>query len=796
MRDLLAAALSDRYAIERELGRGGMASVWLARDLRLDRPVAIKVLHPELAGAIGVDRFVREVRLAARLQHPGIVPVLDSGTLQGPGGADLPWYAMAYVPGESLRARLDRERQLPVEDALAITGQVADALVAAHHDGIIHRDIKPENILLSGGRAQVADFGIARALMETGGDRLTSTGMAVGTPAYMSPEQASADVVDARTDQYSLATVLYEMLAGETPFAGPTAQAIMARRAAGPPRPIHPVRPSVPADVEAALQRALAPVPADRFAGVMELVRAMSGTSGRSGTSGTSGTGGGGASRRRRPALLVGAVLLVAIALAAALRLGTSAEPTVPERSIAILPFANSSGNAADEPLFDGITDELIGALGAVRDLRVVGRTSVFALKGRALDARAIGDTLGVATVLEGSGRREGNRLKVRVQLLDARDGRVIWADAYDREVRAALAVQEEIARAIVTALRVQLGSAAAPLVRTATDDSAAYDLYLRGRYVLHTNLGPDGVRSAVGLFEDAIRRDSALAPAWSGLSDARARLAIFGFGEPLVEGPLARAAALRALALDSTLAAAYASLAHVQCIHELDWAGGERSFRRAMALDPGTTFGRLAFAICLSSQWKFAEAIAQVDSARASDPLAPAIPNVLGRVYVGAGQPDSAIRALREALSLDPNLDLAYQQLGHAYVQKGMYPEAIAALERAAALSGPRDSAHLAWAHAAAGHRDVAERILAQVLSRPERRGRLAVHLAQAYAALGDRDAAFALLEQSFRERSSFLNGIAVTPAFAPLHGDPRWEALLRRMGLRAGAPGHGGLP
>ncbi len=568
MRDLLAAALSDRYAVERELGRGGMASVWLARDVRLDRPVAIKVLHPELAGAIGVDRFVREIRLTARLQHPGVVPVLDSGTLIGPGGVELPWYAMAYVPGESLRARLDRERQLPVEDALRITSEVAGALAAAHRDGIIHRDIKPDNILLSDGHALVADFGIARALAETGGERLTSTGMAIGTAAYMSPEQATADVVDARTDQYSLATVLYEMLAGETPFSGPTAHAITARRMSGPPRPIRPVRPTVPAEVESALQRALALVPADRFPGMSEFARALG--------------EGSAPPRRPRPALLLGGALLVALAIvAAALRFGRSADapasadsPAV-ERSIAILPFANSSGNAADEPLFDGITDELIGALGAVRDLRVVGRTSVFALKGRALDARAIGDTLGVATVLEGSGRREGNRLKVRVQLVDARDGRVIWADAYDREGGAALAMQEEIARAIVAALRIRLGAAAGTsLVRTATDDSAAYDLYLRGRYVLHTSMGPDGVPSAVRHFEEAIRRDSALAPAWAGLSDARARLAIFGYGAPLVEMPLARAAALRALALDSTLAAAHASLAHVQCIHELDGPG------------------------------------------------------------------------------------------------------------------------------------------------------------------------------------------------------------------------------
>ncbi|HRZ08958.1 MAG TPA: serine/threonine-protein kinase, partial [Gemmatimonadales bacterium] len=216
------ATISGRYTLERELGRGGMAVVWLARDLRHGRPVAIKILHPELAGAIGVDRFIREVRLAAGLQHPNIVPILDSGVLELEGGTPLPWYAMAYLEGESLRTRLSRERQLPVDEAVHITLAVADALEAAHRQGIVHRDIKPDNIFLSDGQVYVIDFGIAKALVETGGERLTSTGLAIGTPAYMSPEQASAGRVDARSDQYSLATVLYEMLTGEPPFSGST----------------------------------------------------------------------------------------------------------------------------------------------------------------------------------------------------------------------------------------------------------------------------------------------------------------------------------------------------------------------------------------------------------------------------------------------------------------------------------------------------------------------------------------------------------------------------------------------
>ena len=270
--------LAGQYAIERELGRGGMASVWLARDLRLDRPVALKILHPELASAIGVDRFAREVRTTAKLTHPNIVPVIASGVLTATDGSRLPWFAMPYIAGESLRARLERESQLPIELALHITEQLASALAVAHGLGIAHRDIKPENILLAGDAAYIADFGIAKALIETGEERLTSTGLAIGTPAYMSPEQASAGVIDARTDQYSLACVLYEMLCGEPPFTGPTAAAIMARRFAETPRPVRTVRSTTPPAVERAMLRALERVPADRFATVSDFAAALRST--------------------------------------------------------------------------------------------------------------------------------------------------------------------------------------------------------------------------------------------------------------------------------------------------------------------------------------------------------------------------------------------------------------------------------------------------------------------------------------------------------------------------------------
>jgi tetratricopeptide (TPR) repeat protein len=366
MREHLNAVLGGRYTVERELGRGGMASVWLAMDVRHERAVAIKVLHPELAGAIGADRFVREVRLTARLQHPNILAVLDSGVFRGPDGTTLPWYAMPYIAGESLRARLDRERQLPIEEALRITAAVGAALQAAHRQGIVHRDIKPENLLLAGEDVYVADFGIAKALIDTGSERLTSTGMSLGTPAYMSPEQATGDVVDARSDQYSLASVLYEVLAGEPPFTGPTAQAIVGRRLAEPARAIRPVRSAVSVGVEAAVLKALERVPADRFADVGAFVSAL-----RSGQASSPSSEPRARRRRRLAAALAIVVILAGIAAGGSVMLRRSGGSRVVRDSVAAALYERGMRS------YDERTPE--GAIDAIRSLRAaVERDSMY----------------------------------------------------------------------------------------------------------------------------------------------------------------------------------------------------------------------------------------------------------------------------------------------------------------------------------------------------------------------------------------------------------------------------------
>ena len=499
-----------------------------------------------------------------------------------------------------------------------------------------------------------------------------------------------------------------------------------------------------------------------------------------------------GGRRAVRSALVIGALVMLGLAVAVGgLRWGGERAPSViPSRSLVVLPFVNTGGGAANEHFSSGLTDELIGALGRIRELRVVGRTSAYAAQRRGLDAPGLARALDVGSVLEGSVRRDGERLKVSAQLVDATSDRVLWAESYDRELRDVFAVQEDIARAIVTALRVELvGPSRAVFAARAPADPLASELYLRGKYVFATHLGRDGMMQAASYFEQAIARDSTYASAWAGLSDARARLAIFGYGRSHEEFALAKAAARRALALDSTLAAAHAALAHVLFVYDFEWDAAEHAFRRALELDPGYTFARLPFAICLASRERFGEALAQLDTARAADPLAPVIPNVRGRVLLSAGQPDSAIRSLREALSLNPQLDLAWQQLGHAYLQKGMHDEAISALRRAATLSGARDSAHLAYAYAVVGRPDEARRVLGTLVGSPERATVLSAHLAMAYAALGEIDEAFRWLDRGYQERGSFMAGVNVTSAYTPLHGDPRWRALLVRMGLQGGA-------
>ena len=570
LREQLERGLTDHYRIERELGRGGMAVVYLAQDLRHDRPVALKVLLPELAATLGPERFQREIRLAARLQHPHILTVHDSGE----AGGRL-WFTMPFVEGESLRDRLGRERQLPVEDALRIAREAAAALDYAHRHGVVHRDIKPENILLTAdGDTLVADFGIARAL--GGEDGLTQTGLAIGTPAYMSPEQASGDkAIDARTDIYSLGAVLYEMLAGEAPYTGPTPQAIIMKRLAEPVPSARKLRPNVPDGVDQAIRRALAPIAADRFASAGELGRALHAPGMTSAATPSAITPGppsappgttvrfpiDGGGRRRMP------VLGITLALGFLLGLGVlfawrHSHPTesgsAGTRVLAVLPFENV-GDSANAYLADGISNELRGKLSQLASVQVIasGSSNQYRRTSKAPQeiARELGaDYLLTATVQWERLPNGGSRVRVSPELVDVTAGhapRTKWQQPFDASITDVFQVQADIAGQVASALDVELGARQKEtLIERPTQNLAAYDAFLKGEATQGLILrDPPTLRRAITYYEQAVALDSTFAQAWAHLARAHATYYFTGTPNP-TDAEAARRAADRAVAL------------------------------------------------------------------------------------------------------------------------------------------------------------------------------------------------------------------------------------------------------
>ena len=645
----LIAALAARYSLERELGAGGMATVYLARDLKHDREVALKVLRPELAAALGTERFLQEIRISARLDHPNILTLIDSGESNG-----FVWYALPFVRGESLRARLDREKQLSIEDALRIATQVAGALDFAHRQGVVHRDIKPENILLHEGVAVVADFGIALAASEAGGDRLTLSGLSLGTPQYMSPEQATGSKdIDARSDVYSLGAMVYESLTGEPPHTGPTVQAVIAKLLTERPTRIRVVRDTVPREIDDAVAKALAKAPSDRFARAGDFAAALAVQPVPPKTHSL-----------RFP--LIAAVLGIAL-IAVIGTLWKSSGPTVAPPaavetpSVAVLPFGNMTGNPADQYLSDGMTEEIIGQLARVGGLKVISRTSTEALKGVRLTMRQISDTLGVRHILEGSIRHEGNRIRVSVDLIDASTDAHVWTSRYDRDLTDVFAVQEEIARQVADSLVKTVGvhPAVGRVTRSASPE--AYAATLVGKSMLYRRTR-EGFRAAVTQFERAIEEDSSYAPAYAGLATVYTLWAYYAY--PGLDFYEASSKALRlldrAVTLDSLSGEAHAARGRVLT---RAWAPAdmvEADFTRALALQPNSPDVHQWHALFLVREGRAAESIPESERALSLDPLAPGARIASANMTMATGRYAASRQEADRALALEPGLVLA----------------------------------------------------------------------------------------------------------------------------------------
>jgi serine/threonine-protein kinase len=768
-----------------------MATVYLADDLRHERRVAVKVLRPELTNALGPERFLQEIQFTARLAHPHILPLYDSGEADG-----FLFYVMPYVEGETLRDRLVRERQLPVGDALRIVQEVADGLGYAHSLGVVHRDIKPENILFMGGHAVVADFGVATAVGVAGGSRLTESGFSVGTPTYMSPEQAVGDrQIDGRSDTYALGCVLYEMLVGEPPFAAPSPQAVVARKLTEPLPQASQLRESVSPALEAALHRALARTPADRFGSPVEFAEAA--------LSGQPATRVPGVARGRRvtPArvLAAGTVTLVlagAVWLMREIGGGTRGSPPedgVPRpTSIVVLPFENL-GPADQDYFAAGMTDEITSRLGAVPGLALVPRRAAQRYASTDMTLRDIGRELGIDFLLVGSVRWAGGdggsqNVRITLQLLSAADERQLWSTTYDRRIDDIFEVQSDIAGQVVEKLGVTLPDDERGRLRARpTENHQAYTLYLKGRYFWGKRT-EDNIQVALDYFQQAVDLDPGYSLAWVGVADAWIFRGWYSRLAPREAFPKALSAVRQALAFDSTLAEAHASLAHIHLEFDHGWDAAEEEYRRAIALDPRYPIAHHWYGGFLSAMGRHDEALREAEAARALDPLSAIIQTWVGLRYYFARRYGEAIAEHRKALELDGDFAPAHWHLGWAYAQAGRLDEGVSEARRALALD-PDNLLYLAavgYACARAGEEREARATLARLSQASGDRYVSAYDVAVIHAALGDTGAALDGLERAYAEQSPWVAYLGVDPRIDPVRSQPRFRRLLDRAGLR----------
>jgi TolB-like protein/tRNA A-37 threonylcarbamoyl transferase component Bud32/Flp pilus assembly protein TadD len=780
----LKAALADRYLIDCEIGSGGMATVYLAQDLKHARQVAIKVLRSELAAGLGSERFVREIEISANLTHPHILPLFDSGEADG-----FLYYVMPYVEGESLQDRLGREGKIPAEEAIRLTDQIASALAYAHERGVIHRDIKPANILLTGDRAVVADFGIARAVEVAGTEGLTGTGLAVGTPAYMSPEQAwGGEAVDARTDIYALGCVVYEMITGVLPFEGTGPQALLAKQMMDRGPSLRKSDPAIPVFLDRAVSRALATDANERFESATVFAEAL--------TTGTIVRRVRSRGRRKRVLSGVTAVVLVLTGWGIAKVMGG---PSMDR--LAVLPLIDLTNNPDQEYLAAGVHEALIAELGQL-GLSMISRATMARYRDTDKPIREIARELGVDGVIEGSVFWGGDSLEIVTRLYDQNE-QELWTGSFDGVLPNIVALYRGFARAIAGQVRLSLRPGdEARLAEAPPVNPAVYEAYLRGMHILNNAVMPADFDEAINYFNQAVGQNPANALAWAGLAGC---YVILGHGlspDPEV-WPLARAAAERAIRLDSMSAEGWAALANFKAYSERDWEGAEEAFRKADELNPSLAWNHYHYAWYLAMFGRVEEAVAEHIRAKELDPLTPLHTVLLPGMYWFSGNNERALAEARTTLEQYPQVPYAHFVVGESAVRLGLYDEAIAAHEEMVRLFQPFIS-HLGHTYARAGRTQDALRIVQELEALPPSPWN-AKGLALIHAALGNPEDALRWL--GFEPAHAWVAWMTTSwyPDFDTYRDDPRFQTLLRRMHLQLG-PGdrwpvplpivHPGLP
>jgi eukaryotic-like serine/threonine-protein kinase len=785
--DLLVGQTFGHYKISKRIGSGGMGEVYLATDVKAGRKAALKLLPMRFTGdAERLKRFQQEARAVVALNHPNILTVYEIGE-----DHSTQYIASELIEGETLRQRLIRAR-MQLSEAVDVAIQVANALAAAHETGIVHRDIKPENIMLRrDGYVKVLDFGIAKlaesAFAKAAADGVgsmtladTSLGSILGTVRYMSPEQASGEHVDQSTDIWSLGVVLFEMVTGHTPFIGDTPREVMTSILEKEPPPLTTYNKQTPAELQQITSKALRKDRGERYQSVSDMLQALKNL------------------RRklelkaelerstmplwlrwtRSPAALV-LVLLVA-ALALALPFYWHRNPSLPpEKSIAVLPFLDLSETKNQEYFCDGMSEEIIDALAKVEGLRVVARTSSFSFKGKSTDVSQVGKKLNVENVLEGSLRREGNRVRITAELVNTRNGFHLWSETYERELQGVFAVQDEITRSIVEALKIKL---AVSLPAREQRNTEAYDLYLQGLFFSNKSSEED-LRRALTFFQRAVEKDPTFARAWTGISKVWYFLADV-YVKPLEAYPASKEAALKAIALDEKDAEAHCYLSETKRVLDWDLAGADAELKRALELDPNLGPAHFFSALVPLFHGELKEGLRLVLEAKKLDPVSPITSYVATAAYLANDQIDDAISEGQRTLLLDPNYFYLDSNLAAAYREKGNFPEAIALYTKSQSATN-LPSSGLAITYTRMGRQTEARNILAQLLQAREKRYVSAPVIAAVYVALGDKEEAFRWLERAFEEHSGILQWIAFLPEFRPLHSDARFPHLLRRIGV-----------
>ena len=748
----------SHYEITDVLGSGAMSTVYKAKDLRLERNVALKFLSPQLSiDENEKDRLIQEAKTTSTLEHPNICTIYEIDEIEEDlpdGQAGQVFIAMAYYEGETLEDRITKG-PMSIEEAAGLMTQINQGVSKAHEKGIIHRDLKPANIMITDdGVVKILDFGIAKLLYQKS---KTKSGIIMGTPGYLAPEQAKGEKIGPHTDIWALGIIFYEMLSGELPFSGDTDIALIYSIVNNDPFPITQFIEDIPASIEQIIQKMIQKNSEDRYQKVEEVMQDLTNLMENKQEAGT-------------------------------IRLDAAEVNLDVSPSIAVLPFLDMSPEKDQEYFCDGLTEEIISTLSRVEGLRVVSRMSSFQYKGKEFDLRQVGQQLNVRTILEGSIRKAGNKVRISVQLTNVSDGFLLWTEKFEREIKDIFEIQDEIAQAIVKALKIKLiGKKDEKIYKNYTENVEAYSDYLRGRYHWNKRTS-DAVKRSIDYFNLAIEKDQQYALAFAGLADAYIILGLYGALPPKFVMPKAKAAAQDALEIDQELAEAHTSLGCIKSVFDWDWEGAEKELKQGIDLNPNYALAHHWYAInYLTSMGRFEEAVEEIKKALDLDPISLVINTTVGLVYYFASEYEKAKDIFLQTLEVESNFAMAHFFLGQTYTQKKEYDKALVEFEEANQLFGGSTNmlATYGTTEALAGKKGDATSMLESLLSTSKEEYVSAYDIAMIYTGLGDIDQAFNWLEKAVEEHSYLLIYLNVDPILDPLRSDKRFNTIQKKMSL-----------